>query len=156
MKFLETTVARIDRASQRVGWLPPLLLRVVLGVTFVLAGWGKLHNLEQVTRLFDSLGIPAAHVQAPFVAGVELVGGAFLLAGFATRIAATLLGAVMVVAIATAIWPTQSLTEVLGGIEAIYLAGLVALMIGGGGAASLDRLVARFVPALRGAQAHAP
>jgi putative oxidoreductase len=156
MKMIETTCARIDRASKSLAWLPPLLLRVVLGVTFLLTGWGKLHNLEQVTRFFDSLGIPAASVQAPFVATVEFVGGILILAGLGTRIAAVFLTAVMAVAIATAIWPKQSLTEVLASIEAVYLAGFVYLAIAGGGALSLDRLAARFIPALRGGQSHTP
>lgn len=149
MSLIQTTCARLDRASQRLAWLPPLFLRVVLGVTFVLAGWGKLGNLEQVTSYFTSLGIPAAGLQAPFVAGVELVGGLAILLGLGTRIAGALLSAVMLVAIATAIWPRSSLTEVLGSIEAIYLAAFVYLTLAGGGAASLDRLVARLVPALR-------
>ena len=149
MKLLEATRAWTDRASRGLAWLPPLLARVVLGVTFILTGWGKLHDLEQVTRFFESLGIPAPGVQAPFVAGVEFFGGILVLAGLGTRLAAVLLSAVMGVAIATAIWPKQSFTEVLGSIEASYLAGFLYLMIGGGGAVSLDRLAARFVPALR-------
>ncbi|MBA3540929.1 MAG: formate dehydrogenase accessory sulfurtransferase FdhD, partial [Deltaproteobacteria bacterium] len=44
-------------------------------VTFATTGWGKLGNLEAVTRYFDSLGIPAANVQAPMVAALELVRG---------------------------------------------------------------------------------
>jgi putative oxidoreductase len=145
MKLIETACTRIDRASNSLAWLPPLLLRVVLGVTFLLTGWGKLHNLEQVTRFFDSLGIPGASVQAPFVATLEFVGGILILAGLGTRIAAIFLITVMAVAIATAIWPKQSLTDVLGSIEAVYLAGFVYLAIAGAGALSLDRVAARFI-----------
>lgn len=151
MKLVARIRAGVDRASHHMQWLPPLLARVVLGVTFTLTGWGKLHNLEQVTRFFDSLGIPAVSVQAPLVAVVEFVGGILVLVGLGTRIAALLLSAVMAVAIATAIWPKQNLTETLGSIEAIYLAGLVYLTIGGAGALSVDQLATRFVPALRGA-----
>lgn len=151
MKLVARIRAGVDRASHRMQWLPPLLARVVLGVTFTLTGWGKLHNLEQLTRFFDSLGIPAASVQAPFVAVVEFIGGMLVLAGLGTRIAALLLSSVMAVAIATAIWPKQSLTDTLCSIEAIYLAGFVYLTVGGAGAVSIDHLATRFVLALRGA-----
>ena len=30
--------------AQRIAFLPPLVLRVVLGVTFAFTGWGKLNN----------------------------------------------------------------------------------------------------------------
>lgn len=145
----------IDSVSRRLDWLPPLLLRIVLGVTFIGTGWGKFHNLEKVTAFFDSIGIPAASVQAPFVATVELVGGILLLAGLGTRVAAVFLAAVMTVAIATAIWPEHSLTEVIGSIEAVYLVSFVYLALAGGGAVSLDRLAVRFIPALHSDPAHA-
>lgn len=155
MHPIETTIARIDHATHLLRWLPPLLLRGVLGVTFILTGWGKFHNLEQVTEFFASLGIPAAHIQAPFVAGVELVGGILILAGLATRVAAVFLVAVMTVAISTAIWPKHTVTEVIGSIEAVYLVSFVYLAINGAGAVSLDRLAARRMPALAGAEPHA-
>ncbi len=136
--------ARTTAATRRIDWLPPLLIRLVLGVTFVLTGWGKLHNLDNVIKFFESLGIPAAGVQAPFVATVELVGGLLLLAGFGTRVAAALLTAVMAVAIYTAIWPkAEGFTEVLGSIEAIYLVTFVYLAVHGAGAVSADHLVVR-------------
>ncbi len=137
----------------RIQWLPPLGLRIVLGVTFLLSGWGKLHNLDQIEQYFASLHIPAAGVQAPFVATVEFVGGILILAGLATRLFALLLVGVMAVAIYTAIWPeAEGVTAVLGSIEAAYLAGFVYLGVNGAGAASLDRLAAHFVPALRAPQ----
>ena len=140
---------RIATLSARVRWLPPLLLRVVLGVTFVKAGWGKLHHLAQVEQYFRSLHIPAAGVQAPMIAAIEFVGGLMLLAGLATRVVAALLVGVMAVAIYTAIWPdADGVTAVLGGIEAIYLAAFVHLAVSGGGAASLDRGLGRLLPAL--------
>lgn len=144
-----TLMNRIATLSARVRWLPPLLLRVVLGVTFVKAGWGKLHHLAQVEQYFRSLHIPAAGVQAPMIATIEFVGGLMLLAGLATRVVAALLVGVMAVAIYAAIWPDAAgVTAVLGGIEAIYLAAFVHLAVSGGGAVSLDRALGRLLPAL--------
>lgn len=144
-----TLMKRIATLSGRVRWLPPLLLRVVLGVTFVKAGWGKLHHLPQVEQYFRSLHIPAAGVQAPMIAAIEFVGGLMLLAGLATRIVAALLVGVMAVAIYTAIWPdADGVAAVLGGVEAIYLAAFVHLAVNGAGAVSFDRALGRFLPAL--------
>lgn len=144
-----TLMNRIATLSARVRWLPPLLVRVVLGVTFVKTGWGKLHHLAQVEQYFRSLHIPAAGAQAPMIATIEFVGGLMLLAGLATRVVAALLVGVMAVAIYTAIWPdADGVIAVLGGIEAIYLAAFVHLAVSGGGAVSLDRALARFLPAL--------
>jgi putative oxidoreductase len=132
------------RAADQLRPLPPLLLRAVVGVAFVQTGWAKLHNLEGFTAFFDQLGIPLAGVQAPLVAGLELAGGALLVIGLGTRIAAALLSGVMLVAMATAIWPgLASWHHLLGTVEAIYFATLVYLAVHGAGAISLDNLLAR-------------
>ena len=143
-------VSRIRSATDRVSWLPPLVVRIVLGVTFTLAGWGKLHNLDKITAYFASLGIPAASLQAPAIATIEFVGGLLLIVGLGTRLVSVLLFGTMAVAIYTAIWPdADGITSVLGGIEAIYLAAFLQLAVTGAGAASLDRVVTHFVPKLR-------
>lgn len=144
---MSTLITRINSLTDRVRWLPGLLLRIVLGVTFLKTGWGKLHHLDRVEQYFRSLHIPAAGLQAPMIATIEFVGGILLLAGLATRAVSALLIGVMAVAIYTAIWPeADGITAVLGGVEAIYLAAFVHLAINGGGAASADRLVARQFP----------
>jgi putative oxidoreductase len=148
---MTTVVHAFDRLADRIGsvaarlaWLPPLVARVVLGVAFLRTGWGKIHNLDGVATFFTSLGIPAPGVHAALVAGVELGGGALLLAGLATRAAALPLAGTMVVATATAQWPqAESILDLTATIELAYLALLVWLVQAGAGALSLDRLVAR-------------
>jgi putative oxidoreductase len=68
-----------------------LLLRVVVGVTFLLHGLDKLGDLSSAEQLFGSLGIPAPALMAPFVAVTETVGGALLIAGLATPLVAAAL-----------------------------------------------------------------
>lgn len=129
--------------ADRAAWLPPLLARVTLGVVFIGTGWGKLHNLEQVVEFFQSLGIPAAEYQAPFVAATELSCGLLLLLGLATRVAAVPLMITMIVAIRTALWPDLGgLDDLFGAAEFLYIALLLWLSIGGAGAISLDFLIA--------------
>jgi putative oxidoreductase len=117
---------------------------VILGVVFTHSGWGKLHNLDQVARFFASLGVPAPELQAPFVASVELVCGALVLVGLATRLAAIPLIGTMVVALATALAPKITGANALFGLaELLYVALLLQLAIGGAGALSIDQLLAR-------------
>lgn len=130
----------------RLDFLPPLLARLVIGVVFVQSGWGKLHDLDKVIAFFTELGIPAPQIQAPFVAGTELVCGALVLAGLATRLASIPLIGTMVVAIATAQWENiSSLNDLFGTIECLYGVLLVWLVIGGGGRVALDAVIARRV-----------
>jgi len=141
----------IERVTERVRWAPGLAIRVALGVTFISTGWGKLHNLEGFTAFFESLGIPAAGVQAPMVATIEFVGGAMVLAGLATRVAAALLAGVMAVAIFTAVWPgADGVVALLGSLEVIYLAAFFHLAVHGAGAVSLDRVVIKHFPKTQG------
>jgi putative oxidoreductase len=144
---MQSIISLHAAAVRRLGafsWLTPALLRVAVGVTFISAGWGKLHNLGQVTAYFESLGIPAAGVQAPMVSTIELVGGLMVLLGLGTRVAAALLTGVMAVAALTAIWPqADGVVALLGSIEIAYLLVFVHLVIHGAGPASLDHVISR-------------
>ncbi len=132
------------RASSSLAWLPPVAARVALGTVFVQSGWGKLHDLPRVVEYFASLGIPAPQLQAPFVAGVELAGGALLLAGLFTRVASVPLAATMVVALLTAKRADiASASDLFGMVELLYLLLLGWLSAFGAGALSLDALLAR-------------
>jgi putative oxidoreductase len=127
-----------------LAWLPPLAARVAVGLVFVTAGWGKLHNLTHVVEFFRSLGIPAPELQAPFVASVELAGGLLLVLGLGTRFVAVPLACTMIVAIATALWPDlEGAIDLLGKSELVYIVIFAWLAIAGAGAVSLDALVAR-------------
>lgn len=145
MRDLLFLARRVTRTlSARLGFVPPLLARIVLGVVFVQSGWGKLHDLPRVVDYFASLGIPAPQLQAPFVAGVELAGGALLLAGLFTRVASVPLAATMVVAIVTAKRAdVASASDLFAIVEFLYLLLLGALAASGGGALSLDALLVR-------------
>jgi putative oxidoreductase len=132
----------------RLEWAPPLLARLVIGLVFVPTGWGKLHNLPDIIAFFRDLGIPYPELQAPFVSTVELVCGALVLSGLATRLAAIPLVGTMVVAILTAIWPQlDGWRELFGKEELHYIALLGYLVVTGPGALSLDAAVTRWLGA---------
>jgi putative oxidoreductase len=134
-----------ERTSRYFAWFAPLFARITVGWVFVLSGWGKLHNLPLVIGNFrDSWGIPYPEILAPFVSGVEFVGGLFLLAGFLTRISAGALGVTMIVAIRAAQWAdVDSFDTLLGLDEFLYFALFLWLAIAGPGALSVDYILQR-------------
>jgi putative oxidoreductase len=142
--FVDALVEWPRKFAGRLAWLGPLFARLVTGWVFVGTGWGKLTHLPLVTENFANWGIPAPGILAPFVSGVEFVGGIFLLTGFLTRVTASALGVVMIVAVKAAQWDSvESFGDLLGLEEVLYLALFLWLAIAGAGRFSLDRLVER-------------
>lgn len=135
---------RLLEVTAALAWLPPLLARISVGLTFVSTGWGKLHNLDHVIAFFTKLGIPFPQYQAPFVAMTEFSCGTLLALGLLTRGVALPLIGTMGVAIATAIWPElDGPVDLLGREEFLFVVLLVWLALAGGGPISLDGLLLR-------------
>ena len=82
-------------------FLAPLALRLYLAPIFILAGINKLSNVENVASWFEWLGFPEPTLMVYLAGGTELIGGAFLLVGFAVRWAAIPLMFTMAVAAST-------------------------------------------------------
>jgi len=91
-----------------ISWLmnPPtdspkstLLLRLMAGGVFFWEGLLKFVYANQGVGRFTKLGIPFPHFTAPFIGGLEIVGGLLLLAGLTTRLIAIPFIAEMIVAI---------------------------------------------------------
>ncbi|EKD42348.1 MAG: DoxX family protein [uncultured bacterium] len=79
-----------------------LLIRLYWGVQFFQAGKGKLSDIEPVIEFFTSLNIPLPAFSAYLVGGTELIGGLFLILGFASRLSVLPLVVAMTVAYLTA------------------------------------------------------
>lgn len=117
-----------------------LLLRIGVGLIFVLAGWGKLTGIENVQGFFGNVGIPMAGIMAWVVAIVEFVGGIMVLIGYKIKAPSLLLAFIMIVAI---------LTVKLGGdggfsgmrVDIMLLVTSLALAILGSGGYSVDGML---------------
>jgi len=148
MNRLQTSITALVNLAERVGhalrWLSPTLARLTVGLVFFQSGWGKLHNLEQVTHYFTELGLPNPAFQARLASTAEFVCGGLVLLGLATRFAVVPLIITMCVAIRTAQWENvDGLGSLVGLLEFAYIALLVWLGTDGPGPLSLDRLIGR-------------
>ena len=77
-----------------------ILIRVAVGAVFVSEGIQKfLFPADVGAGRFASIGLPLPELMGPFVGAVEVLCGALLLVGLATRLAAVPLIAIMIVAI---------------------------------------------------------
>ena len=90
-------MAQLDPAE----WIPQLLIRLFVGYFFFETGWGKIHNLDAMAQRFAGWGIPFPAFNAALSGYTELIGGALILIGLFTRLAAIPLFIIMVVAILT-------------------------------------------------------
>ena len=128
----------------KLSWLPPTLARITIGWLFLQTGWGKVHNLPQITEYFRSLGIPAPELQAPLASFTELICGSLILVGLFTRLASVPLIITMIVATATAKKEAiHAVDDLFGIVEYLYIVILIYLGVGGPGPLSLDNLLVR-------------
>ena len=63
-----------------------IIIRVSLGIIFLAHGVQKISGMDGIVQWFGSIGLPP--VLAYVVATIETVGGAFLILGLFTRVAA--------------------------------------------------------------------
>jgi putative oxidoreductase len=134
-----------ERWGTALRWISPTVARLTVGLVFFQSGWGKLHDLGQVTDYFSQLGLPAPAFQAALASTTEFACGALLLAGLGTRLAAVPLIVTMVVAIRTALWDqVEGISSLVGLLEFAYIVLLLWLATHGPGPLSLDGLLARF------------
>lgn len=123
-----------------------LITRLGLGVILMAHGWQKFNEwtIAGTSQSFEGMGIPAPGVSAPLTAGIELVGGAALILGVLTPLAA-LLNAVLMLGALFLVHAPAGLFVDQGGYELVLaiFAGLTVLTLMGGGRFSVDGLISR-------------
>ena len=139
-------VASIVDALDRSRWVPALLVRLFVGYFFAVTGWAKVQNLDTMTGRFTEWGIPFPAFSAALSGSTELIGGALIVVGLLTRLAAIPLGVNMAVAIATVnIKRVGGLDEFVELSEPLYALVFLWLVFTGPGRVSLDALLARWL-----------
>lgn len=116
------------------------VLRVVVGIVFLAHGGQKLFDLglAGTVELFGNMDVPLASITGPAVAFVEFFGGAALVFGLFTRVAAIGVGIVMIGAIVFVHLPNGFFLP--NGIEFAFtlLGAATTLALAGPGAYSVD------------------
>lgn len=125
--------------------LAPVVLRLALGVTFMLHGYAKLLGPGQAgaAQFFSSLGYPP---ETALLAGLgECLGGLALFLGFCTRLAGLLLAAVMMLAVGQVRGSLGFIaTEEIGWeFEFLLATAALSLALSGPGMLSLDAWLGR-------------
>jgi putative oxidoreductase len=86
--------------------LPTILIRVLVGLVFLLEGSLKFLRPEALgAGRFEALGLPFPHYLAPLVGGIEIGGGAAILLNFYAGDAAFALLVVIATALVTTKFP---------------------------------------------------
>jgi putative oxidoreductase len=130
--------------GDRIGWLPPLLIRLFVGYFFFETGWAKAHDLAGFAHRFAQWGIPHPAFNAALSAYTELLGGALTVVGLCTRIVSIPMIINMAVAIlAVNLKHVSGLNDFVELDEPLYALCYFWLMIDGPGRASLDYFIAR-------------
>jgi putative oxidoreductase len=148
---------KLSSETLRQKWAP-LPLRLIIGYGFLAHGWAKLsRGPEGFARLLEQIGAPLPEVTAWVSTLTEILGGLALLAGAFVAIVSLPLIVMMLVAMFTVhLRYGFSAINTIGltadgpqfgppGIEVnlLYIACLLALILGGAGLCSIDRLLAR-------------
>src|SRR5215813_11503689 len=131
----------------------PLPLRLIVGFGFMQHGFAKLsRGSDAFATILHALGVPAPHFMAVFTILIELLGGLAVILGAFVTLVSLPMAALLVVAIFTvhlpygfssikllAVTPAGAQFGPVGyECNLLYLACLVALVIGGSGPLSVD------------------
>lgn len=133
-------------------------LRLIVGVGFIAHGWAKLsRGPDGFAKLLDQIGVPFPQFSAWVGTLLELVGGLAILVGaFVVVVSVPLIVMMLVAMFAVHMRHGFSSVNTIGltpdgplfgppgyEVNLLYIACLVALMLGGAGALSVDRFLAR-------------
>jgi putative oxidoreductase len=141
------------------GWYA-IPLRLIVGFGFLQHGYAKLaRGPEDFVNILHAMGVPAAFLLGWTTIIIEITGGILILLGALVPLATIPMAIVLLVAIFTVHLPNGFTSVKLQSFDAagahfgppgyetnlLYLAGLIALCLGGAGPLSVDGLLRRLV-----------
>jgi putative oxidoreductase len=128
------------------------IVRIVTGLLFAVHGWQKFAGgIGGVAGFFAKIGIPMPGVMAPFIAGLELIGGVLLVLGLATRWIGLLFTCEMLVTTLYVQLPAKGWNG--ADLDRMLLAAALLLVLAGPGAAAVDSLITADSSAVKPARA---
>ena len=122
-----------------------LVGRVLLGLIFVISGWGKLTGFAGTVGFIASKGLAMPEVQAAVAVAIELGGGLALLAGFKARWAALVIAAftLVITPIFHSFWnapAAEAMEQEINFMKNVSIVGgMLMIMAFGPGKFSVDR-----------------
>src|SRR5262249_27416197 len=145
------------RTSGRGSGWAPLPVRLIVGFGFVAHGYAKLaRGPEAFVAIVHAIGVPAPYLMAWLTIGIELLGGLAVMLGAFVPVVSLPMAAVLLVAMFTVHLPFGFTSVKLLAVTAagpqfgppgyetdlLYLACLVALVLGGSGRWTIDSVIA--------------
>jgi len=132
-------MASIDRKLAAYNDIALLICRILIGLLFVMAAYGKFKGLAGTTGYMTKLGVPAPSVMAPIVAAFELLVGVLVIVGFKTRLAALAIAIFVVLAALLAHTNFADQNQLNHFLKNFAIAGgCLALFVSGAGLYSVD------------------
>jgi putative oxidoreductase len=145
-------------SSPSIAQWAPIPLRLIVGYGFMEHGFAKAaRGFDAFPAILSAMGLPAAHLLGWLTITVEILGGLAVLLGALVPLASIPMAIVLLTAIFTVHLPYGFSSIKLQAITAagaqfgppgyetdlLYLAGLLALVLGGSGPLSIDRFLAK-------------
>lgn len=158
-KIRSVSAALLAETSPLVAWAP-LPIRLIVGYGFLEHGLAKAaRGLDAFPAILAALGVPFPTLLGLATIAVEIGGGLLVLAGALVPLASVPMAVVLLTAMFTVHWQYGFSSIKLRAItptgaqfgppgyetDLLYLAGLAALVLGGSGPFSVDRLLGRFL-----------
>jgi putative oxidoreductase len=157
------TILAVAQSSPIARWAP-IPLRLIAGYGFAEHGFAKLlRGSENFTGLLHALGLPMPALFAWITILTEIVGGILMLLGALVPLISIPMAIVLVVAIVTVHWPYGFSSIKLQAItpqgahfgepgyetDLLYLACIIALVLGGAGPYAVDNWLTRRIATAR-------
>ena len=127
-----------------------LLIRLCWGIQFFMTGLGKLMHIQKVIDFFTSIPIVFPAANAYLVGCTEMLGGALLTLGFASRLVSLPLAFTLVVAYLTtekdalkSLFTFTDIDPFLTAAPFLFLFAAIIILVFGPGIFSIDYLIER-------------
>jgi len=157
------TMFAMAQSSPVARWAP-IPLRLIVGYGFAAHGFAKLlRGSDNFTGLLHALGLPMPALFSWITIVIEIVGGILMLLGALVPLISIPMAIVLIVAIVTVHWPYGFSSIKLQAItphgahfgepgyetDLLYLACIIALVLGGAGPYAIDNWLRRSIAAAR-------